>query len=406
MNIKSGMEPERLNELFEQVCRDHQDGKLADARRGYSYLLSLFPEAPVLHYNNGLVLLELDRHEDAREAFLKAAELQPDDPDTLFNLAIAEKKIGNIGNAVEIYQRILIMAPGHIDAWYNLGACYRELHEFGSAEKVYLEILRQDAEHTGAMSNIAFVYASMHEHDKAVQYFRRLLELRPDDQSARHMIAALSGENVTSMPADYVQSIFDNLADNFEEKLQDILNYQAPEKIRVMVQSMLGDEVSFTYGLDVGCGTGLGAEALVELVKNFDGIDLSPEMIEIADQKKLYRNLFTGNFLEVLSSSSKDYDFILAADVFAYLGDLAPALGMLRGSGRAGTILCFTTETKEQGGEGFRLRKSGRFAHGPQYVVDCAGQHGWKLIQTEQTQLRKEKGAWIQGDLWLFQAVR
>ncbi len=394
---------EEIEELFCRVSRDHQDGRLEEAMQGYRDLLTLFPEAPILHYNQGLALLEMDRQADARDAFLKAVQLQPEDTDALFNLAVAKKNLGETEEAIDTYLKLLAQDPSQIDAWYNLGGCYRERHDFASAEKVYLELLERAPEHDAAVSNLAFVYISMPDHERAIVMFRRLLELRPDDEAATHMLAALTGDDVNSVPVDYVRSIFDKLADNFEEKLQDTLGYRAPEQIRQMLLTTFGSNVSFECALDLGCGTGLGAEALLDLCTIWDGLDLSPEMIAQARQKSIFRKLMTGNFIDILPSRSVTYDFILAADVFAYLGDLDQTFTILHHAGKPGALLCFSTELSDD--DGFNLQVSGRFSHSYQYVVDSATANGWQLVNSEAIRLRKERDQWLRGTLWLFKAV-
>lgn len=402
MTDVTGLNPEKLNELFFQLCEDHKQGKLTKAMEGYSQLLALFPDASVLHYNLGLVMLDLERIEDARNAFVKADEINPDDLDTLFNLAITERLLGRIDSAIDVYQKVLLLCPEYVDAWYNLGSCYRALRNFADAENAYLEVLRLQEDHVSAASNLAFVYTLIDAKEKALACYRKVLRLRPEDDAARHMVAALAGEDVTTTPDDYIRSLFDNYSERFENSLLKDLEYQVPAKLRILFQRDATAGRVFQCGLDIGCGTGLGAEAFRDLVTSFEGIDLSSKMVTIAGQKKIYNKLWTGNYVAILLSSQSRYDFFIAADVFAYLGALDDTFSVLRKSALPGAILCCSTESLS--GEGFKLLQSGRFAHSPDYIKTCAARNGWSILGNERGTLRREKDSWINGDLWIFQA--
>ena len=94
--------------------------------------------------------------------------------------------------------------------------------------------------------------------------------------------------------------------------------------------------------IDVGCGTGLvGLELLNLGFSNFDGIDISQEMIDIA-QGRGYNSLFLGNLNESLPIDSNSYDAALCVGVFTH-GHVGPdrfseLVRIVKSEG----IICFT----------------------------------------------------------------
>lgn len=69
--------------------------------------------------------------------------------------------------------------------------------------------------------------------------------------------------------------------------------------------------------LDAGCGTGAAAEHLKQFgYKVIDGVDLSPEMLEVARSKGLYRHLIEGNLNDALVLPRSPYAAILSAGTF------------------------------------------------------------------------------------------
>jgi SAM-dependent methyltransferase len=74
---------------------------------------------------------------------------------------------------------------------------------------------------------------------------------------------------------------------------------------------------------DVGCGTGLVANALGCPREQIDGIDISPEMLRIADEKELYRKLYEVDLTRALDPIANDYGAVLSAGTFTS-GHLGP----------------------------------------------------------------------------------
>ena len=94
--------------------------------------------------------------------------------------------------------------------------------------------------------------------------------------------------------------------------------------------------------IDVGCGTGLVGLELQNLgFSNFDGIDISQEMIDIA-QGRGYNSLFLGNLNKSLPIDSNSYDAALCVGVFTH-GHVGPdrfseLVRIVKSEG----IICFT----------------------------------------------------------------
>ena len=94
--------------------------------------------------------------------------------------------------------------------------------------------------------------------------------------------------------------------------------------------------------IDVGCGTGLVGLELQNLgFSNFDGIDISQEMIDVA-QGRGYKSLFLGNLNKSLPINSNSYDAALCVGVFTH-GHVGPdrfseLVRIVKSEG----IICFT----------------------------------------------------------------
>ena len=94
--------------------------------------------------------------------------------------------------------------------------------------------------------------------------------------------------------------------------------------------------------IDVGCGTGLvGVELEKGGFSNFDGIDISQEMIDIAKQRG-YSKLFIGSLNDSLPCENNEYDAAFCVGVFTHGHVDSERLDELVRIVKSGGIICFT----------------------------------------------------------------
>ena len=55
-------------------------------------------------------------------------------------------------------------------------------------------------------------------------------------------------------------------------------------------------------------------------------MDLSEEMVKLARKKQLYQELLVMPIENYLSTSEKQFDLVVAADVLSYIGDLSQTI--------------------------------------------------------------------------------
>ena len=154
--------------------------------------------------------------------------------------------------------------------------------------------------------------------------------------------------------------------------------------------------------LDLGCGTGLIAEALSGRFQSMVGIDISGEMIQRAQEKALYTKLQVSELQQALSDSTEVFDVIIAADVLSYLGGLNEVMPLVYQRLAPGGRFIFSVETHS--GTGFTLQESGRFAHSEAYISEQKDMAGFILEHSAETVLRREAGIDVPGVLYALMA--
>lgn len=230
----------------------------------------------------------------------------------------------------------------------------------------------------------------------AVAAYAALLLLDPADHGgARVRLAALKrGEAPAKAPEAYVEVLFDQNADWFEEVLVDQLGYGVPGLMRQQVDRLgLGP---FVRMLDLGCGTGLAAEAMRNAVVEIVGIDISSRMIDVCEDKDIYDGLYCGEVEDFLAGNDEEpFDLISACDVLPYLGDLSPLFSGAAANLQQGGLLCFSSETlgaEGGGGAGYLISPHHRYLHTEAYIRDELERSGFELLDIQEINVRFEDG--------------
>ncbi|MGB1446431.1 MAG: class I SAM-dependent DNA methyltransferase [Arenicellales bacterium] len=120
--------------------------------------------------------------------------------------------------------------------------------------------------------------------------------------------------------------LYRDWATTYDTHLEQGLHYRAPSRIAEILAEVLEEQSSLI--LDVGCGTGLVAEYLAHLgFKLCDGLDFSPEMLEVAKKKGIYQSLVEADLEKPLEIAQGSYDAAICCGTFTH-GHVGPqALG-------------------------------------------------------------------------------
>ncbi len=123
-----------------------------------------------------------------------------------------------------------------------------------------------------------------------------------------------------STPEDNVD-YYDAFASTYDTDFADALGWHYPAAIAAAYRDAASK--SDTPIADIGCGTGLVASALNLPREQVDGIDISDEMLRVAEEKQLYRSLYKVDLTKALDEIANDYGAVLSAGTFTS-GHLGP----------------------------------------------------------------------------------
>ena len=404
-----------------------------------------------------------------RKAVPASARKKKNDPDAAFNLAMLlqdRKTQHDTREAAALYQVAIEQDDSRWDAWANLAAALSELQNDPlraisaySTAILLIEQLADEAQDACVLSQLYYGYglqlaelspsmcsqlASRPDSllvgecangdgngqiniclENAQNALRTSVVLNPENVQANHMLAALASDSARSgsefglskASSAFVEALFDDFADTFDDRLVDQLQYVVPELVgdaaAALKRSLKLEKFSFT--LDAGCGTGLAGPHLRDLTQDrLVGVDISKEMIARAKKlvqtdngrKPVYDSLISLDLLEFEAKlclpEGEKFDLIIAADVLVYFGDLADILLHFSNLSRPGAGLIFSCERidDDETHNGWKILQSGRFAQSKEYVVRVAQGAGYKLDAYEEIVPRMEGNRPVPGHLF------
>ncbi len=340
------------------------------------------------------------QRDNALEALKRALKFNPLYADALNDLGNLFNDMGQLDQAIDAYERALGIEPRHRKALLNLARSLTAMSKPIDSLAVFEEILTIDPKDEDALRGAASALQSVNRDTEAVKYYQRLLQVRPEDSVARHMLTAISGQTVSRGSPAYARTLFEGYAANVEQHLTGPLAYSLPEKIPGWLELIDGEDAWYPYALDLGCGTGLVGLQMRSYCEHLTGVDVSHAMLDKASEKAVYDQLLPGDINTMLRDSDSSFDLVLCIDVLIYLGALEDVFKGI--AARCNPGARFVMSTEQSGGEDLRLQRSGRFTHSGDYVLRCAQAAGFTLLHRENVSLRKERDAWLPGELFMF----
>ncbi|HSX20547.1 MAG TPA: tetratricopeptide repeat protein [Gammaproteobacteria bacterium] len=412
-------------------------GDLDAATRHLHEALHIAPNNAESFNNLGSLYYTQGDIKNAIQQFEKAIRLNPNSWEAHYNLANCYIKQDMVLQAISHYKTVLNLNPAHSNAKLNLAMSYVIVHEYENALPLLIEAAKNNPQHAelqghlaeaylnlgqtdNALSqyekaialdndrpawhhNLATLYARTGQADLAKVHYTAALMLQPDNSTAQHMLNALNANpDIANAPPEYVKLLFDQYASYYNQHMTKNLHYNAPQLLRQAFSKFITPHTKQQIILDLGCGTGLCGIYFRDLASFFVGVDLSPNMLVEANKLGAYDALCCCNILQIIPGVNRGYfDIILAADVFAYVGDMATTFAMMQSALKSAGLLAFTIEEQTKNDK-FSLQETGRFAYSQQYIDAMCKQFGFIVETNEVIVPRMQKEQPVPGRLYIL----
>src|SRR5579871_2247850 len=227
----------------------------------------------------------------------------------------------------------------------ELSAFAKRLKEYGNVQPAYLcmkKAVELNPTDWDAWYDLGDLCQSVGRRDEARDAFQRYFDTHPDDAELEHLLIALRDETPPARASDRtIQQIYKDFAWNYENRMRVDLEYKGPERLSDAVRTVI-PEPSGLKILDLGCGSGLAGETLRPWARELIGLDLSPEMLEIAGKRNIYDRLEVGEITQWLKEGSDSFDMIASCDVVIYFGDVNALVAAARDRLKPGGLFAFS----------------------------------------------------------------
>lgn len=342
-------------QAFDQGMRHLSAGERRAAADAFRRALRLEPGLARARYQLGNVLQEEGRWAEAEEQFRSALALEPAQAEAHNNLGVVLQMMGRIAEAQASYMRAADLRPVLDQPYLNLGRMF---------------------EQTGRRA-------------EANDWYRKGLERSTHPEVFRHLLAATEGAATSGRaPASYVRETFDGFAAQFDQHLVGTLDYRVPSAIAAAIADVRAFPPAAADVLDLGCGTGLSGIALRAIARRLIGVDIAPRMLDQARASGCYDLLVESEVLVWMrSSAATQFDVIVAADVFIYIGELEAVFAETARLARPGALFAFSIEVCD--GKDWQLNQSGRYAQSAAYIHSLAATHSFTLMLERKQPIRK-----------------
>ncbi len=386
--MTSQADTERARQLFVEGIECFEAGRYADAEHKFESSLALVPSRASTLTNLALARLRLGKAEQALALLEQVTAIEPDNADAWFQRGIALGELGRHADALASHEKALAMQPDRPALWFRRGQTLQRLERPEQALASYDKVIELDPGHAQAWSQRGGILQDSKRPDEAAAAFEQAIALGADRDINGYFLAAARGRDApATAPRHYVELMFDDYAERFDEHLR-VLNYQAPAVLTAHLKTLA--PAGFRRALDLGCGTGLCGPLLASMVEKLDGVDLSTRMLEQAGALGVYDHLEHAEMLDYLHETERRYDLVLAADVYIYVGELDASFAGVRRVMSAGGVYCFSAEAADDSVD-FVLTPGLRYAHSQRYLRELAARHGFEVVKIVQHPIREDQ---------------
>lgn len=371
-------------------------GKLEEAIACFEQAVRAKPDLIEAQAALAETLHKQGKSDAALAVYQKALARYPDNPTLLSSMGIVLRAMGRVDEAIAQYKKAIAARPDIPELYNNLGIAYMAQRNLSDAA----EYFRKGAAYAYARGRYAGNFS------EAAECFSKVLELQPNNDIARHLLSALQQEVTDHAPRGYVQEIFDDYAQTFDQHLTRKLEYQVPQLLGAAIKELLGEHGQKLDVLDLGCGTGLVGREIRDISRRLAGVDLSPKMIAKARERAIYDDLAVDDVADCMAKQAQGcFDLITSADVFIYIGNLQSIFEHGQRILRPGGLFAFSLEALADESREFILAPTGRYQQSRTYIDNLSRRFNFAEARFSPIKVRKEEGKPVSGYIYLLRKL-
>lgn len=180
----SRLSPQEVAAALQQALALHQQGRLAEAEKGYGRVLKARPDQFDALHLLGVLKLQDGKTGEALRLVSAALKVDPRSADAWANLGLVQQALKREADALASFDKALALAPDHIEALNNRGSALLSLQRAGEALACADRVLALNARYLPARVNRANALAELGRHEAALTEYDAALALNPNDVQA------------------------------------------------------------------------------------------------------------------------------------------------------------------------------------------------------------------------------
>lgn len=399
---------------LEQVIRIAPQHAAALGQLGHIYLQQGDYHRAMTHLNKRILIqpnaesyytlasaaMQINDYLEAIDALRHCLKQDPEHAEAKAMLANAFFLTGDKEQALAFYLRCLEHGP-HLESLYNIGVILSDKHHLNEAIDYFQQALTLEPHYLPAHLNIAALYLSKQNLSKAIQHYQSAQQLDPENEEIQHILHGLTQDQIPeTSPILFAKNLFNQYAPHYDKHLLEQLNYQVPREIHRCLLNTVNFDAHDLRILDLGCGTGLCGEFFYKSAKELIGVDVAQGMLAIAEAKQIYTKLIHGS-LETVLPEFNDLDFVLAADVFPYIGALETIFRATYNALRHNGYFAFSIENTTAAP--YVLQTTLRYAHNKNYIKTLSDACNFIIVCENNIILRHQQKKPMEGYLFILQ---
>lgn len=212
---------------------------------------------------------------------------------------------------------------------YDLGIYHINRCNMSDAKMRFFFVTKLDPKMALAYYHLARCHLFNLEYNKAKKYLEHALTLDKNLKEARYRLQQINHNVLLEpIPLQVIEEDFDNLANKYEDYIQNHLLYTAPEILANILKPHV-QGVDDLWALDIGCGTGIAGYYLKQnvAIKSLHGIDVSQRMLALSkelvlDDKHVYNLVEKEDFYNLTKINDK-FDIVIACMSLCYSNNLS-----------------------------------------------------------------------------------
>jgi protein O-GlcNAc transferase len=158
------------------ALQHHRAGRLQQAEAIYKKM----PFSPDALHLRGVILHQLNQHDDAVELIGKAIRANPSNVNYCFSIDPVYRALNRLDDVVTCYQSLLTRVPNNPDVHNNLGNALKDQGKLDEAVACFVNATALKPDFAEAHSNLGIALAAKGSLNDAVTHYQKAVALKPD----------------------------------------------------------------------------------------------------------------------------------------------------------------------------------------------------------------------------------